>query len=319
MEELYSVDPAAIRSLGVPVHGLIFLFKWGEEAAAVHRAQRVAAEKEASASSSSSDAIFFAAQVVPNACATQAILAVLLNRPEGEGSGSGLDLGHDLRELKAFAAGLDPESRGLALGGCERVRSAHAAFTPPVPIAASDDKEDGKDEAYHFISYVPCAADGALYELDGLAPGPRRLGGPDATFPPGSDGWLEAAAEAVQARIAAYSGAEIRFNLMAVVQDRRAVAAAAEAAAADAGDAPGAAAARDARAAADAAHSAWAAENERRRTNFVPFTLAALRHLAGAGQLAPFIAAAKEGAAEAAAQASGGGGGGGGGGERMAS
>ena len=115
MEELYSVDPAAIRSLSVPVHGLIFLFKWGEEAAAVHRAQRVAAEKEASASSSSSDAVFFAAQVVPNACATQAILAVLLNRPEGEGSGSGLDLGHDLRELKAFAAGLDLESRGLAL------------------------------------------------------------------------------------------------------------------------------------------------------------------------------------------------------------
>ena len=120
MEELYSVDPASLRSLGAHVHGLVFLFKWGPEAAAVHKAQREAEEKEAGAGGGApppadASSVFFAAQVVPNACATQAILSILLNRPEGV---AGLTLGPDLADLKAFAAGLDLESRGLVVGGC---------------------------------------------------------------------------------------------------------------------------------------------------------------------------------------------------------
>jgi len=306
MEELYSVDPDTLRSLGAHVHGLVFLFKWGKEAAAVHKAQREKEEKEkekggVDTEMGDASSIFFAAQVVPNACATQAILSILLNRPEGV---AGLSLGPELTELKAFAGALDPESRGLVVGGCERVRAAHASFTPPVPIlsSADDKKDDDKEEAYHFISYVRCG-DGGLYELDGLAPGPRRLGGAGAAWPDeASDGWLEAAAEAITARIAAYSGAEIRFNLMAVVQDRGAVARAAEAAALAAGDAAGAAAACEAGAAAAGVAAAWAAENERRRTNFVPFTLALMRHLAVRGELEPLIKRAREEVVHARAQ-----------------
>jgi ubiquitin carboxyl-terminal hydrolase L5 len=69
------------------------------------------------------------------------------------------------------------------------------------------------DDVYHFIAYTPI--NGVLYELDGLQPAPISHG--SCTF----EEFPDKVIPVLQRRIERYPANEIRFNLLAMVQDLR--------------------------------------------------------------------------------------------------
>uniref|UniRef100_A0A673Y3F2 Ubiquitin carboxyl-terminal hydrolase n=1 Tax=Salmo trutta TaxID=8032 RepID=A0A673Y3F2_SALTR len=220
VEEIWSMEPENFENLK-PVHGLIFLFKWqpGEEpGGSIVQDSRL-------------DNIFFAKQVINNACATQAIVSVLLNCTHSD-----MLLGETLTEFREFSLSFDAAMKGLALSNSEVIRQVHNSFARQ-QMFEFDAKSSAKDEdAFHFVSYVP--VNGRLYELDGLREGPIDLGVCN------QDDWINAVRPVIEKRIQnviygcclccskykttafsapliRYSEGEIRFNLMAIVSDRK--------------------------------------------------------------------------------------------------
>ncbi|PRP85688.1 ubiquitin carboxyl-terminal hydrolase isozyme L5-like [Planoprotostelium fungivorum] len=194
VEETYDLD-MLLQDFNA-VYGLVFLFKWRGD-----KDDRPVTEHPK---------LFFANQVINNACATQAILSILLNNKD-------LEIGQELTSFRDFVQDFNPELKGMAIGNCELVRNAHNSFARPEPFVLGTEKATSEDEAedvYHFISYVPF--DGGVYELDGLKKGPIFLGSIAD-----KENWLRVAIPVIQQRIEKYAKSEIRFNLMSIVRDKR--------------------------------------------------------------------------------------------------
>ncbi|KAK3829190.1 MAG: ubiquitin carboxyl-terminal hydrolase [Benniella sp.] len=199
VEEIYSIDRDTLEDLK-PVHGLIFLFKWEGRNPANAPGSQAPIEYD-------NQQVFFAQQVITNACATQAILSILLNS-------SSIDLGEELTNFKAFVADFPAELKGHAISNSDLIRTVHNSFARSDPFIneMNDPSSKEKEDLFHFIAYTP--VNGHLYELDGLQEGPRNHG------PCAGDSWLDQVGPIIQARMAQYASGEIRFNLMAVVDDR---------------------------------------------------------------------------------------------------
>ncbi|XP_026480796.1 ubiquitin carboxyl-terminal hydrolase calypso isoform X3 [Ctenocephalides felis] len=207
VEEIYDLQ----KPLEDPVFGFIFLFRWIEE----RRARRKIVEQTESyvKDEEAVNKIFFAQQVVPNSCATHALLSVLLNCPN-------IHLGDTLSRLKVHTSGMSPENKGWAIGNTPELACAHNSHAMPqarrrLDRASSVSSGRFTGEAFHFVSYVPI--DGRLFELDGLKPFPIDHG-PCKPL----ENWTDKFRVVMAERLGMSTGEQdIRFNLMAVVPDRR--------------------------------------------------------------------------------------------------
>lgn len=272
MQELYTLDELAASD--VPIYGLIFLFQWIGEVQAQHAASKEPLEEAAIPPN-----LFFAHQVTTNACATQAVLSVLLNASDAKEK-----LGNVLGEFQSFTASFPPNLKGVAISSSEEIKTIHNSFARPEalwedPSARAAPAEKG--EAFHFVAYVP--VNGTVYELDGLQKGPIVVGSV------GDDNdWLSVAQQAIQERM---TDAHIKFNLMAVTADPRVQWRAQLEAATDETT-------RNELAAQLAQHDRlreqWKLENQRRRHNYLPLCIQLFKELAKQGNLPELVTEAQE-------------------------
>ena len=228
LEELWTLEDDSLQALrdstNNQIYGLIFLFQWQSEIQRQHAANATSVSMDNTtgngdgAGGDATNDLFFAHQVTTNACATQAILSVVLNTEN-------LTLGKTLSEFKEFTKDFPPQLKGMSISSSNDIRTAHNSFGRSGeamfldPELRAKNRASASDEVYHFVAYIP--KNNKVYELDGLQSNPIEVGTiPDEASTNTNLDWLSVAREAIQLRMTKQSDI-IKFNLMAVCLDKR--------------------------------------------------------------------------------------------------
>lgn len=265
-----------------PIYGLIFLFKHDKSK-----------DKVREIDENHDPEMFFANQTVHNACATQALLSILLNINKGNiKDGKDVDIGNLLNDFKSFSLSLPPQIKGDVIGEHNEIKKIHNSFARPEPFVSDGIKRIATkdDDVYHFIAYIPFKD--YVYELDGLQKGPIKL----CEINKENDSWVNSAVPHIQERIQLYSETEIRFNLMAVTKDQRVVVKdkinkLKESSNVDENQVYNLQ--QDLKDL-ESKFESWKAENIRRKHNYIPFIMNLLQVLAKEDKLPSMIDKAKE-------------------------
>ncbi|KAM0427212.1 hypothetical protein ACHAPT_007640 [Fusarium lateritium] len=220
-QEIFTIDQDSLALLPQPVYGLIFLFQY------IPGCDEVNEDQDTSG-------VWFANQTIDNACATVAMLNIVMNA-------DGLDLGDRLREFKESTMDLNTALRGRQLSKNTFIRTIHNSFTRRMDhlnadLCLENEVSDAKttkprkraapckgkkplrkkkvksDYGFHFIAYVP--AGGYVWELDGLQSKPHRL----APLPDEGD-WTTVARPQIECRMLQYEESQLSFNLLALCRN----------------------------------------------------------------------------------------------------
>ncbi|KAL2139851.1 hypothetical protein VTI28DRAFT_4614 [Corynascus sepedonium] len=220
IEEVLSVDEDTLATLPPPVHGLVFLYEYVAD--------------ESIKTTESCRSVWFANQTTQNACATIALLNIIMNADK-------LSLGEKLRKFKEESKDLSPPLRGHLINNSTWIRVAHNSFARRLDhldaaLGLQNEvdnkkkraksmssgqqqkrrkpkKEKSEDtSAYHFIAFVPIGQQ--VWQLDGLASAPVCIGEYREDMH-----WTSVMCPVLQERMMRYETERLFFSLLAVCGD----------------------------------------------------------------------------------------------------
>ncbi|KAA8566369.1 hypothetical protein EYC84_008945 [Monilinia fructicola] len=211
IQEVLGLEDEMLQYLPTPVYGLVFLFKYIDDDS-----------EDEEEHPRCPNHVWFANQTTHNACATIALLNIVMNVPD-------LDLGENISSFKKVTQLLKPAYRGQKLSENEYIRNLHNSFARRMDILNADlalsnevsawkkrrkmKKKPGRNKAksdeepgFHFIAFVPI--EGVVWRLDGLQRQPVSLG----EF---NDDWISVARTNIYQHIGKY-GDGLQFNLLSL-------------------------------------------------------------------------------------------------------